>query len=226
MKVSDVRIEDGWKQVLAEEFAKPYFSQIKRFLVQERESGKVIYPPGPLIFRAFDATPFSKVRVVILGQDPYHQQGQAMGLCFSVPKGIPIPASLVNIYKELERDLSLSRPNHGDLSQWAAQGVFLLNAILTVPQGNAGAHQRIGWQVFTDAVIRSLSDHKNGVIFLLWGNFARSKKALIDTGRHTVLEAVHPSPLAGGKFIGCGHFRQVNDMLRSRGETPIDWQIT
>ena len=226
MKVSDVRIEEGWKRELSEEFAKPYFAQIKQFLVREKEAGKVIYPPGPMIFRAFDATPFEKVRVVILGQDPYHQPGQAMGLCFSVPKGIAIPASLVNIYKELERDLGLRRPAHGDLSHWADQGVFLLNAILTVPQGAAGAHQRIGWQVFTDAVIRTLSDRKHGLIFLLWGNFARSKKTLIDPARHTILETVHPSPLAGGKFIGCGHFGQVNSLLKERGETPIDWQIT
>jgi len=225
MKISDVQIEPGWKAGLAEEFAKPYFGQIKQSLVLERAAGKIIYPPGPLIFNAFNSTPFDAVKVVILGQDPYHQPGQAMGLSFSVPRGVRIPASLVNIYKELEGDLGMPRPRHGDLSSWAAQGVFLLNAILTVPQGEAGAHQRLGWQVFTDAVIHSLSEKKDGLVFMLWGNFAKSKKVLIDAQRHLVLEAAHPSPLAGNKFAGSKHFSLANHYLASRGKKPIDWQI-
>lgn len=222
-KLPEVRIEAGWKAVLAEEFAKPYFLQIKRHLLTEREAGHTLYPPGPQLFRAFDATPFELVKVVILGQDPYHQPGQAMGLSFSVPRGVRPPASLLNIYKELERDLGIAHPGHGDLSAWAAQGVFMLNAILTVRHGEAGSHQRIGWQVFTDAVIKTLSEKREGLIFLLWGNFARAKKALIDDRRHHILEAVHPSPLAGGKFIGCGHFSAANALLQASGRQPIDW---
>ena len=221
----DVRIEAGWKKALAAEFELPYFRQIREFLIKARQDGKTIYPPGPLIFNAFDSTPFDQVKVVILGQDPYHQPGQAMGLSFSVPKGVRIPASLVNIYKELQRDLSFRHPGYGDLSHWAGQGVFLLNAMLTVEHGQAGSHSRIGWQRFTDAVIRTLSDRKENLIFLLWGNFARSKKALIDTRKHTVLEAVHPSPLAGNKFQGCSHFSLANEHLQSIGLQPIDWQI-
>ncbi|MBP9933076.1 MAG: uracil-DNA glycosylase [Chitinophagaceae bacterium] len=225
MKISDVQMEPGWKAVLAEEFARPYFGQLKQALLEERAAGKIIYPPGPLIFNAFNTTPFDVVKVVILGQDPYHQPGQAMGLSFSVPKGVRIPASLVNIYKELESDLGISRPMHGDLSSWARQGVFLLNAILTVPHGEAGAHQRLGWQVFTDAVIHTLSEKKDGLVFMLWGNFAKSKKALIDERRHLVLEAAHPSPLAGNKFAGCRHFSQANEYLKKQGLAPIHWDI-
>jgi uracil-DNA glycosylase len=226
VKIADVQIDPEWKEVLAAEFALPYFAQIKKYLIEARQQGKTIYPPGPQIFRAFDATPFSKVKVVILGQDPYHQPGQAMGLCFSVPRGTRTPASLVNIYKELHRDLGLSIPHHGDLSAWTTRGVFLLNAMLTVERGLAGSHSRIGWQRFTDAVIRTLSAHREGLVFMLWGNFARSKKVLIDTSRHHVLEAVHPSPLAGGKFIGCGHFSQANHLLEKQGHTPIDWKLS
>ncbi|MCO6484872.1 MAG: uracil-DNA glycosylase [Saprospiraceae bacterium] len=226
MTAPDVKIDPEWKQVLAEEFAKPYFAQIRQHLLRDKAAGKTLFPPGGQIFRAFDMTPFSKVRVVILGQDPYHQPGQAMGLCFSVPKVIRPPASLVNIFKELQRDLGIPPPGHGDLSHWAHQGVFLLNAILTVPQGEAGAHQRVGWQVFTDAVIRLLSEKKEGLVFLLWGNFARAKKALIDTQRHHVLEGVHPSPLAGNRFIGCGHFSATNRLLTSMGQPPIDWRLS
>lgn len=225
MRVADVRIDPEWKEVLSDEFSLPYFGQIKKYLLEARQNGKTVYPPGPQIFRAFDASPFSKVKVVILGQDPYHQPGQAMGLCFSVPRGVAIPASLVNIYKELHRDLGLPIPLHGDLSDWTQQGVFLLNAMLTVERGLAGSHSKIGWQRFTDAVIRTLSEKREGLVFLLWGNFARSKKALIDTTRHHVLEAVHPSPLAGGKFIGCGHFSKANDLLQKQGLSPIDWTL-
>ncbi len=225
MALSEVRIEPSWKEALAEEFALPYFKQIKQFLVQQKKEGKTIFPPGNLLFNAFDTTPFRQVKVVILGQDPYHQPGQAMGLCFSVPRGIRTPASLVNIYKELHRDLGMPNPGHGDLTSWARQGVFLLNAMLTVEQGKAGAHSRIGWQRFTDAVIRKLSAEREGLVFLLWGNFAKSKAALIDPQKHTVLEAVHPSPLAGNKFQGCGHFSKTNEILIQQGQKPIDWTI-
>lgn len=207
------------------EFSKPYFSQIKKFLTEERSKGKTIYPPGPLIFNAFNATPFDKVRVVILGQDPYHGAGQAMGLCFSVPKNIPVPASLKNIYKELHRDVGFVIPQHGDLTAWTTQGVFLLNAILTVEQNLPASHSKIGWQIFTDAVIKILSKEKQGLIFLLWGNYARTKKALIDTTKHTVLEAAHPSPLARDAFSGCSHFSKTNTMLKNRSETPINWSL-
>src|SRR5690606_4305007 len=209
----------------AETFAQPYFGQIKAFLQQARAAGKTIFPPGPLIFHAFDQTPFAQVRVVILGQDPYHGPGQAMGLCFSVPKGMPVPASLRNIYKELNRDLGIAPPAHGDLTDWTRQGVFLLNAILTVEKSQAGSHSKIGWQRFTDEVIGCLSRERSGLIVLLWGNYARSKKPLIDSSRHVILEAAHPSPLARDAFSGCGHFSKVNRLLTDRGESPIDWQI-
>ena len=220
-----VKIEAGWKAQLAEEFAKPYFTQIRQFLSEEKAKGKTIFPPGPLIFNAFDKTPFDKVRVVVLGQDPYPGPGQAMGLCFSVSKNIPIPASLKNIYKELNRDVGFKVPSHGDLTAWTHEGVFLLNAMLTVEKNLAGSHSNIGWQLFTDAVIKKLSDQKRGIIFLLWGNYARSKKLLIDTAHNTVLEAAHPSPLARDAFNGCKHFSKVNQILMERGEQPINWTI-
>jgi len=220
-----IRIEKEWKEALAEEFAKPYFAGIKQFLAEQKAAGKTIYPPGPLIFNAFDKTPFSQVRVVILGQDPYPGPGQAMGLCFSVPKNIPIPASLRNIYKELHRDVGFKVPSHGDLTAWTEEGVFLLNTMLTVEKNRAGSHSNIGWQFFTDAVIKKLSDQQRGIIFLLWGNYARSKKLLIDTAHNTVLEAAHPSPLARDAFKGCAHFSKVNQILMERGEQPINWTI-
>jgi len=226
MKADQVKIEDGWKKVLTDEFEQPYFEAIKRFLVGEKEKGKVVYPPGNKIFNAFDKTPFDEVKVVILGQDPYHQPGQAMGLSFSVPVGTAIPPSLKNIYKEIHNDLGIAPPSHGDLSSWASQGVFMLNAVLTVEQNRAGSHANIGWQKFTDAVIHKLSEHKSGVVFLLWGNFARNKKLLIDTGKHYVLEAAHPSPLAGGAFFGCKHFSKTNEILRNQGKEEIDWKIS
>ncbi len=224
-KVQNVQIEESWKRVLAEEFQQPYFAAIKAFLVQEKKAGKVIYPPGPLIFNAFDTTPFDQVRVVILGQDPYHNPGEAMGLCFSVPRGIKVPPSLVNVFREIERDLGLPVPKHGDLTHWAKQGVLLLNAMLTVEAGKPTSHQKIGWQTFTDAVIRRISDLKEGVVFLLWGNFAKGKKGLIDETRHYVLTAPHPSPLAGDGFIGCGHFSRTNEILEKQGLPPIDWAL-
>ena len=220
----EVSIEESWKRALAEEFEKPYFQALAKKLHEEKRSGEVIYPPGPLIFNAFNLTPLDKVKVVIIGQDPYHGPGQAEGLSFSVPHGIPLPPSLVNIYKEISSDLGvdMSRKD-GSLKGWADQGVFLLNAVLTVRAGQPTSHSRIGWAEFTDAVIRTLSKQRTGLVFLLWGNFARSKKDLIDASRHTVLEAAHPSPLARGAFFGCRHFSRTNAILQSKGLTPIDW---
>ena len=189
---ANVQIEQSWKELLADEFQKPYFGEITGFIRDEIRAGKTIYPPGKLIFNAFNTTPVDNVKVVILGQDPYHKPGEAMGLCFSVPKGVTIPPSLRNIYKELKDDVGAEIPPHGDLTHWAEQGVFLLNAMLTVERSRAGSHKNIGWQSFTDAVIGRLSDEKDGLIFLLWGNFAKSKKVLIDEMKHYVMEAVHP----------------------------------
>lgn len=222
---ASIRIEAGWKEQLKDEFSKPYFAQIKQFLNIEKGKGKVIFPPGPQIFNAFNQTPFDKLKVVILGQDPYHGPDQAMGLCFSVSKKVRVPASLKNIYKELHADIGFRIPTHGDLTPWATQGVFMLNAILTVEKGQAGSHSKIGWQLFTDAVIKKISDHRNGVIFLLWGNYARSKKVLIDSGRHTILEAAHPSPLARNAFSGCRHFSKVNEILEKQGQNPVNWSL-
>jgi uracil-DNA glycosylase len=217
-----VQIEASWKAALADEFQQPYFAAIKQFLVAEKNAGKVIFPPGPLIFNAFNTTPFQEVKVVILGQDPYHNPGEAMGLSFSVPKGVRVPPSLVNIYKELQSDLGVTPPGHGDLSDWARQGVLLLNAMLTVEARKAASHQHIGWQTFTDAVIRRISEGREGVVFMLWGKFAQGKKALIDPSRHLVLEAAHPSPLAGNAFQGCKHFSKANAYLKK----PIQWQLS
>lgn len=222
---TEVQIEPSWKQKLAGEFSKPYFLQIRDFLKAEKAKGKVIYPPGPLIFQAFNLTPFDKVRIVILGQDPYHNPGQAMGLCFSVPQNISLPASLKNIYREMKRDIGVNEPVHGDLTNWAKQGVFLLNAILTVEKNQPASHSRIGWQIFTDAVINILSRDRSGLIFLLWGNYARSKKPLIDQDKHIVLEAAHPSPLARDAFKGCSHFSKVNAILERKGESPVNWAL-
>ena len=221
-----VQIESSWYEVLKDEFDKPYFQQIKLFLKSELKKGKAIYPPGQLIFNAFNATPFDQVKVVILGQDPYHGPGEAMGLCFSVPHGIRMPPSLQNIFKELHDDTGTNIPDHGDLSSWAAQGVFLLNAMLTVEHKKAGSHKKIGWQQFTDAVITKISELKEGIVFLLWGNFARSKKSLIDELKHYVLESPHPSPLAGGGFMGQHHFSKTNELLEQQGLAPIDWSIS
>ncbi len=223
--VTNVQIEAGWKQALAEEFNKPYFAEIKAFLLAEKQAGKTVYPPGPLIFNAFNQTPFDQLKVVILGQDPYHNPGEAMGLCFSVSRGVKTPPSLVNIYKEIKNSLGITPPPHGDLSDWAKQGVLLLNAMLTVEAKKPASHQKIGWQTFTDAVIRTISEQKEGVVFLLWGNFARTKKALIDASRHHVLESAHPSPLAGDAFQGCGHFVRTNEILEQQGKAPINWAL-
>ncbi|MDZ4681882.1 MAG: uracil-DNA glycosylase [Saprospiraceae bacterium] len=221
--MSNVKIDPSWKAVLENEFDQPYFQAIASFLRREKEAGKVIYPPGPLIFNAFDSTPFEQVKVVILGQDPYHNPGEAVGLSFSVPRGVATPPSLKNIYKELNADVGTPIPAHGDLSSWATQGVFLLNAMLTVEHKQAQSHQHIGWQNFTDAVIRKLSEQREHLVFMLWGNFARKKKELIDASRHLILEAAHPSPLAGGAFFGCKHFSKANAYLEAHGLTPVEW---
>jgi uracil-DNA glycosylase len=220
-----VQIEDSWYEILKEEFEKPYFEQLVSFIKTERNQKKIIYPQGSLIFNAFELTPFESVKVVILGQDPYHKPGQAMGLSFSVPKGIRTPPSLLNIYKEIQRDLNLPIPKHGDLTSWAKQGVFLLNTILTVEESLPGSHQNIGWKCFTDIVISKISEFKQGVIFLLWGNHAKEKKALIDENKHYILESAHPSPLAGNKFYNNGHFSKCNQCLKDQGLIEIDWSI-
>ena len=221
----DVKIEQSWKEALAGEFGKPYFASLVSFLRNEKAAGKVIYPPGSQIFRAFDLTPVQNVKVVILGQDPYHGPGQAHGLSFSVPSGVPAPPSLKNIFKEIETDLGVRMSGHPNLENWARQGVLLLNAVLTVRAAEAASHSRIGWQEFTDAVIKYISDNCEGVVFMLWGNFARGKSELIDHSRHCVLEAAHPSPLARGAFFGCRHFSQANNYLLSTSRTPINWQL-
>lgn len=226
-KVTNVKIDPSWKAALEAEFQAPYFGAIKQYLLKEKQEGKKVYPPGPLIFNAFNSTPFDKVKVVIIGQDPYHGVGQAMGLSFSVPPNIPVPPSLENIYKELKTDLNLDIPAHGDLTKWAEQGVFLLNASLTVRAHNANSHQKIGWQKFTDAVIRTLSREREGIIFMLWGGFAKKKASLIDEDKHHVLLSGHPSPLSAnrGYWFGNKHFSKANEILKNEGKEPIDWQI-
>ena len=221
----EVRIEESWKQALQSEFDKPYFAGLVSFLHEEKAAGQTIYPPGGQIFRAFELTPVNQLKVVILGQDPYHGPGQAMGLSFSVPDGVAAPPSLRNIFKEIESDLGIRMSGRPNLEGWARQGVLLLNSVLTVRASQPTSHSRIGWQEFTDAVIKYISDNCNGIVFMLWGNFARSKKALIDTSRHYVLEAAHPSPLAGGAFFGCRHFSKANEILLNEHKTPINWQL-
>lgn len=221
----DVRMEQSWKDALKEEFDKEYFVSLVSKLHAEKAEGKTIFPPGALIFRAFDLCPMDKVKVVILGQDPYHGYGQAMGLSFSVPKDVPAPPSLKNIFKEIESDLGIRMSGSPDLEPWARQGVLLLNAVLTVRSGEPTSHSAIGWQTFTDAVIKLISEKCEGVVFLLWGNYARSKAPLIDTSRHYVLEAAHPSPLARGAFFGCRHFSRANAILESEGKAPVNWQL-
>lgn len=221
----DVRIEPGWKEVLKPEFSKPYFENLVSFLHKEKREGKTIYPPGNLIFNAFELTPFSRLKVLLLGQDPYHRPGQAHGLSFSVPLGVAKPPSLHTIFTELQSDLNILPPHHGCLESWAREGVLLLNAILTVRAGSPASHAGAGWMEFTDAVIRTVSEQKDHVVFLLWGNFARNKKHLIDTSRHCVLEAAHPSPLARGAFLGSRPFSSTNAYLTSKGVDPIEWSL-
>lgn len=220
-----VKIEPSWREALQGEFDQPYFASLVQQLHAEKAAGKTIFPPGPQIFRAFDLCPLDQTKVVILGQDPYHGYGQAMGLCFSVPRGVPAPPSLKNIFKEIETDLGVQMSGSPDLTPWARQGVLLLNAVLTVRAGEPTSHGGLGWQTFTDAVIRTVSERRDGVVFMLWGNYARGKAPLIDASRHLVLEAAHPSPLARGAFFGCRHFSRCNDFLRFRGETPVDWKL-
>lgn len=220
----DVKIEEGWKAVLSNEFSKPYFQQAVTYIKTEKAQGKTIYPPGPLIFNAFNTTPFEKVKVVLLGQDPYHGYGQAHGLSFSVPDGVAPPPSLINIFKELHSDIGLALPKTGNLTKWATQGVLLLNAVLTVRANEAASHAKIGWMDFTNAVISKISEEKEGVVFLLWGKFAQDKQVLIDETKHLVLKAAHPSPLsAHNGFFGCKHFSKTNDYLSKNSFDPIDW---
>nr|WP_314870817.1 uracil-DNA glycosylase [uncultured Campylobacter sp.] len=224
INLDDVRIESGWKEALREEFLSEYFAKIKENLLAAK-AREIVYPPGNLIFNAFNLTPFERVRAVILGQDPYHGAHQAMGLSFSVPHGVRIPPSLVNIYKEIKSDLGISEPESGDLSYWAKQGVLLLNASLSVGANRANSHSGFGWQIFTDAVIKILSARRQNLVFMLWGNFAKAKSALIDAQKHLILTAAHPSPLAGGAFFGCRHFSRCNEYLRAHGLGEIDWDL-
>ncbi|HEX2396150.1 MAG TPA: uracil-DNA glycosylase [Bacteroidales bacterium] len=223
--VVNPQIEDSWKEVLKEEFEKPYFTELKEFLVNEKARFNV-FPPGGLIFNAFRLTPFENVKVVLIGQDPYHGPGQAHGLCFSVPAGVSAPPSLLNIFKEIERDLGISVPVSGCLEKWAKQGVLLLNATLTVRANQPGSHQHKGWENFTNSVISKLSEKRVGLIFLLWGKFAQDKESLIDLNRHYVLKAAHPSPYSAyNGFFGCRHFSKTNEILRKHGIEEIDWGI-
>jgi uracil-DNA glycosylase len=227
MSIEDrIKLEAGWKTALREEFDKPYMRELSEFLRQEKAAGKVIYPPGPLIFNALNSTPLDKVKVVIIGQDPYHGPGQAHGLCFSVQPGVPAPPSLQNIFKELKRDLNIPIPNHGYLQHWADQGVLLLNTSLTVEQGQAGSHAAKGWQPFTDKVIEVVDAQPQKLVFLLWGSHAQSKQRLIDPTRHLVLKSAHPSPLSAHRgFLGNGHFSRTNQYLEQNGLAPIDWRL-
>ena len=222
--IDKVKIEPSWKEILKEDFLSPNFVRVKENFLRAKAAGEV-YPPNTLIFNAFNLTPFNAVKVVILGQDPYHGAGQAMGLSFSVPRGVKIPPSLQNIYKEIYDDLGIAEPNSGDLSYWAKQGVLLLNATLSVSAGQANSHSNFGWQEFTDAAISKLSERARNVVFMLWGNPAKAKASLIDASRHLVLTAAHPSPLARGAFFGCRHFSKANLYLAQHGKAPIDWDL-
>ncbi len=222
----DPRLEPSWKAVLQEEFHQPYFADLKRFLLQEKAQGATVYPPGSLIFNAFNTTPFDSVKVVILGQDPYHGPNQAHGLSFSVQEGVRPPPSLVNIYKELHEDVGFRIPSHGNLEKWAGQGVLLLNASLTVQAGKPASHAGKGWELFTTAAIKALSDRKTGLVFLLWGRPAQEKSGLIDASKHHILAAPHPSPFSANRgFFGCRHFSRTNELLTKQGKEPIDWQL-
>lgn len=226
MTSKKIDLHSSWLEYLAPEFEQPYMQRLKAFLLAEKQQGKVIYPESKNIFNAFNSTPLDQVKVVILGQDPYHGPGQAHGLCFSVQRGIRVPPSLQNMYKELNRDLGFTHPGHGCLQAWADQGVLLLNATLTVQQANAGSHQGRGWETFTDKAIDLVNQQCQGVVFLLWGSYAQKKAAFIDQSRHLVLKAPHPSPLSAHRgFIGCGHFSQANHYLQSQGKSPINWLL-
>ena len=226
MLETEVKLEESWRKALSDEFGSAYMSQLKAFLLEEKQQGKSIFPRGPEYFRALDLTPISGVKVVILGQDPYHGIGQAHGLCFSVQPGVRVPPSLVNIYKEMQSDLGISPARHGFLESWAKQGVLLLNSVLTVEESRAASHQGKGWERFTDAVIRTVNDQCNAVVFMLWGAYAQKKAAFVDTSRHLVLKAAHPSPLsAHNGFLGSRHFSKANAYLEAQGRTPIDWAL-
>ena len=226
MSEDRVKLDASWKSRVGAQFERPEMQALAEFLRAEKRAGKVLYPPSPQIFAALDTTPFDAVKVVILGQDPYHGPGQAHGLCFSVLPGVPAPPSLVNVFAEIQRDLGIARPDHGCLIPWARQGVLLLNSVLTVERGLAGSHQGKGWEGFTDACIDALNREREGLVFLLWGSYAQAKGKLIDTRRHRVLKAPHPSPLSAHRgFNGCGHFSRANEYLREHGQTPIDWRL-
>lgn len=221
-----VKLEPAWKTLLADQFQKPYMRDLRAFLQKEIQAKKIVFPRGQNIFAALNVTPFDKVKVVILGQDPYHGMGQAHGLCFSVMPGVQLPPSLQNIFKEIERELGIKQPGHGNLNWWAEQGVLLLNATLTVEMGKAGSHQGKGWELFTDRVIHILNEKKDHLVFVLWGSYAQKKGQFIDRKRHLVLESPHPSPLSAHRgFFGCGHFRKINEYLLAHNEKPIDWQL-
>lgn len=220
------QLDASWQAVIGDELNKPYMQSLRAFLKQEKASGKTIFPPSPIIFNAFNHTPFDKVRVVIIGQDPYHGPGQAHGLSFSVPSGIALPPSLMNIFKEIEADLGIKMSNNGDLTAWADQGVLLLNATLTVEMANAGSHQNRGWEEFTDAAIAALNNHREGLVFVLWGSYAQKKGAMIDSKKHLILQSPHPSPLSAHRgFFGNHQFSTINRYLQEHGKTPINWQI-
>jgi len=222
----EIKLHDQWRQAIGIEFDKDYMQSLREFLIQRKQQGAVIYPPANQWFAALNTTPFEKVRVVILGQDPYHGVDQAHGLCFSVTPGIKVPPSLANIYKEIKSDLGIDQPNHGCLISWAQQGVLMLNATLTVEDGNAGAHQGKGWEQFTDQIIKAVNQQREGVVFMLWGSYAQKKSTIIDSSRHLILKSVHPSPLSAYRgFFGCGHFSAANDYLQQSGVEPIDWQL-
>ena len=224
--LAKIQIDDTWREVLRKEFTAPYFLEIKKFLQAEKQKGHVVFPPGKFIFNAYNLTPFDKVKVVILGQDPYHGKGQAHGLCFSVQHGVKAPPSLVNIFKELKKDMNIDPPSHGNLESWAGQGVFLLNAILTVEKDKPASHQHIGWQNFTDATIRYLNSGRENLVFMLWGNYAQQKASMIDSEKHLVLRTTHPSPFsANNGFLGSGHFSKTNQYLMDNNITPIDWKL-
>lgn len=221
-----IHLDPSWKTHVGDYLLRPDMRELSEFLRSEKAKGKRIYPAGRNIFAALDATPFDQVKVVILGQDPYHGPGQAHGLCFSVPPGVEVPPSLQNIFKEIDRDLGIARPDHGYLMAWAKQGVLLLNAVLTVEAGNAGSHQGKGWEGFTDHIVERLNAERDGLVFLLWGSYAQAKGRIIDARRHCVLRAPHPSPLSAHRgFLGCGHFSAANRWLAGRSLTPIDWSL-
>lgn len=225
MEAKSPDLEESWKNVLFAEFSKPYMAELKAFLLTEKKNHRV-FPPGSLIFNAFSVTPFDSVKVVVLGQDPYHGLGEAHGLCFSVQKGIAKPPSLINIFKEIQSDLGFPPPAHGDLTSWARQGVLLLNATLTVRENQPGSHQNKGWETFTDEAIRQLSQLRSGLIFVLWGKYAEAKEVLIDKSRHFILKSPHPSPFSANRgFFGCRHFSRINELLRQMGKTEIDWRL-